>query len=144
MLKRKLNVLIGHRNARNFWLRLCYIERAFDSLVAADTIRSWPRWRKRRHMMTRVALAVLWMSVAAVAADTSSTPITFNKDVLPILQNNCQTCHRPNQIAAMGPGNEDRSADQADASLVRGPQVWPLFERAQVVGRGDQNPGPLG
>ena len=22
-------------------------------------------------------------------------PVTFYKDVLPVLQNNCQTCHRP-------------------------------------------------
>jgi len=27
--------------------------------------------------------------------------VTFNKDVLPILQRNCQTCHRPNNIAPM-------------------------------------------
>lgn len=28
-------------------------------------------------------------------AAENSTPMTFTKDVLPILQNNCQTCHRP-------------------------------------------------
>ena len=49
----------------------------------------------------RIAVAVLLMSIAAAAAETSSTPITFNKRVLPILQNNCQGCHRPNQIAPM-------------------------------------------
>ena len=27
--------------------------------------------------------------------------VTFYKDVLPILQKNCQTCHRPGQIAPM-------------------------------------------
>jgi hypothetical protein len=51
--------------------------------------------------MTRIPVAVLLVSMAAMAADISSTPVTFNKDVLPILQNNCQTCHRPNQIAPM-------------------------------------------
>jgi hypothetical protein len=36
------------------------------------------------------------------AADTSSSsPVTFNKDVLPILQRNCQSCHRPGQMAPM-------------------------------------------
>jgi hypothetical protein len=35
-----------------------------------------------------------------VEKDTSA-PLTFNKDVLPILQKNCQTCHRPGQIAPM-------------------------------------------
>jgi hypothetical protein len=28
-------------------------------------------------------------------------PVTFNKDVLPILQANCQSCHRPGQVAPM-------------------------------------------
>src|SRR5579864_5162341 len=51
--------------------------------------------------MTRIPVAVLLMSMAALAADVSSTSTTFNKDVLPILQNNCQSCHRPNQIAPM-------------------------------------------
>lgn len=35
-------------------------------------------------------------AVAAIAA-----PVTFNKDVLPILQKNCQTCHRPGQAGPM-------------------------------------------
>ncbi|HLJ27102.1 MAG TPA: thiol-disulfide isomerase [Candidatus Angelobacter sp.] len=51
--------------------------------------------------MMRLPVAVFLLSMAAMAADTSSNPITFNKDVLPILQNNCQSCHRPNQIAPM-------------------------------------------
>ena len=51
--------------------------------------------------MMRMLVVVLSMSMAAMAADTSSTPVTFNKDVLPVLQNNCQSCHRPNQIAPM-------------------------------------------
>jgi len=28
-------------------------------------------------------------------------PVTFNKDVLPILQNRCQECHRPGEVAPM-------------------------------------------
>lgn len=39
------------------------------------------------------------MSVAAMAAN-AATP-TFNKDVLPILQQNCQQCHRPGEVAPM-------------------------------------------
>src|SRR5579863_4387313 len=37
-------------------------------------------------------------------ANPSSAPsmgVTFNKDVLPILQRNCQTCHRPGEVAPM-------------------------------------------
>src|SRR3954471_4794960 len=40
----------------------------------------------------------LGVSSMALAADT---PPTFYKDVLPILQNNCQTCHRPGEVAPM-------------------------------------------
>ena len=30
-----------------------------------------------------------------------AAPATFNKDVLPILQQNCQSCHRPGEVAPM-------------------------------------------
>jgi hypothetical protein len=49
--------------------------------------------------MTRLVLAGL--AVAAAAAADQSSPVTFSKDVLPILQKNCQTCHRPGQVAPM-------------------------------------------
>ena len=38
---------------------------------------------------------------AAMAAETPNDHVTFNKDVLPLLQKNCQTCHRPGQVAPM-------------------------------------------
>jgi hypothetical protein len=41
--------------------------------------------------------AITFVSAVASAA----TPVTFNKDVLPILQKNCQTCHRPGEVAPM-------------------------------------------
>src|SRR5215813_7430874 len=40
----------------------------------------------------------LMVSSVAMAADTAPT---FYKDVLPILQNNCQSCHRPGEVAPM-------------------------------------------
>jgi hypothetical protein len=50
-------------------------------------------------MLTRLSLSVF----AFVAATMAATPesVTFNKDVLPVLQKNCQTCHRPGQAAPM-------------------------------------------
>jgi hypothetical protein len=53
--------------------------------------------------MLRFVVAGLIAAVAALAADASSSPasVTFHKDVLPILQKNCQSCHRPGQIAPM-------------------------------------------
>src|SRR5437879_10190969 len=47
-----------------------------------------------------VAGVLLVMCVEASAAGPAG-PVTFNKDVLPILQRNCQTCHRPGNIAPM-------------------------------------------
>jgi len=38
------------------------------------------------------------MGMVAVAGTSDSVP-TFNKEVLPILQKNCQSCHRPGEIA---------------------------------------------
>src|SRR5438105_9955530 len=50
--------------------------------------------------MLRLALASLAVALAARASDQSS-PVTFTKNVLPILQKNCQNCHRPGQVAPM-------------------------------------------
>src|SRR6185369_3528498 len=33
--------------------------------------------------------------------ESNAGTVTFNKHVLPILQKNCQTCHRPGEIAPM-------------------------------------------
>jgi mono/diheme cytochrome c family protein len=50
--------------------------------------------------MLRWFLATWAAGVCALAADPS-TPVTFAKNVLPILQKNCQLCHRPGQVAPM-------------------------------------------
>lgn len=49
----------------------------------------------------RAPLAGCLLSVAAVAASNSPGSVTFNKDVLPVLQKNCQGCHRPGEVAPM-------------------------------------------
>jgi hypothetical protein len=46
------------------------------------------------------SLLLIGFTVAASAA-TSPKPVTFHKDVLPVLQKNCQTCHRPGEAAPM-------------------------------------------
>ena len=51
--------------------------------------------------ITRLCFAIVMLGGTAVAAEIASSPVTFNKDVLPILRKNCQTCHRPGQIAPM-------------------------------------------
>jgi hypothetical protein len=50
--------------------------------------------------MVRLALASLAVAAIAAVADQPSA-VTFTKDVLPILQKNCQSCHRPGQVAPM-------------------------------------------
>jgi hypothetical protein len=50
--------------------------------------------------MARLVFAAL-AALATVAAADSSSSVTFTKDVLPILQKNCQSCHRPGQAAPM-------------------------------------------
>src|ERR1700680_1346852 len=49
----------------------------------------------------RFWVVCLLTSVVAFAAAGPSSNGTFSKDVLPVLQANCQTCHRPGQIAPM-------------------------------------------
>src|SRR5215470_16897766 len=52
--------------------------------------------------MVRLWAMGLIITSAALAAEVSTSPaVTFNKNVLPILQGNCQSCHRPGQIAPM-------------------------------------------
>ena len=48
-------------------------------------------------------LRFCWTLFAAVLGSAAevSEPVTFYKDVLPILQKNCQSCHRPGNIAPM-------------------------------------------
>ena len=55
-------------------------------------------------------ISFVWLLIAGVLVTAVSIratteeavqPVTFNKDVLPILQKNCQSCHRPGQIAPM-------------------------------------------
>jgi mono/diheme cytochrome c family protein len=59
--------------------------------------------------MTRFLVFVLLTAMTALGTQISSPPVpsdqtplvTFNKDVLPIFQKNCQGCHRPGGIAPM-------------------------------------------
>ena len=52
-------------------------------------------------MTLRGVSLALFLGAAASAAPTASTTPTFSKDVLPILQRNCQGCHRPGEAAPM-------------------------------------------
>src|SRR4029079_15470313 len=59
--------------------------------------------------MNRFLVLVLLTAVTALGteitapapSDHTASSATFNKDVLPVLQNNCQVCHRPGGVAPM-------------------------------------------
>src|ERR1700685_1723371 len=59
------------------------------------------RYRLIWRQFMRLYLLCVFGSVTLAQAGTGSSPVTFYKDVLPVLQKNCQTCHRPGQIAPM-------------------------------------------
>src|SRR5580704_18937377 len=57
-----------------------------------------------RHMqlLGRLLNAGVVFAVAGAAfAAPNTAPVTFNKEVLPILQKRCQDCHRPGESAPM-------------------------------------------
>ncbi|MFN2572257.1 MAG: hypothetical protein ABR537_11725, partial [Gemmatimonadales bacterium] len=62
-----------------------------------------PRMPGLRIAHTCVATFAVALALSAVsqAADPSTRPVTFTKDVAPILQDRCQQCHQPNSIAPM-------------------------------------------
>ena len=61
----------------------------------------------RRPWIVALALGFGGVGLATVVAQgrpasaAPTAPVTFSKDILPILQKNCQSCHRPGEIAPM-------------------------------------------
>src|SRR5262249_58820451 len=84
-----------------------------------------------------LVVAASTLQPASAFGQATVDRVTFNRDVLPILQKNCQTCHRPGEIGPMsfltyestrplGEGDEGSSRDKKDAALVCGPEIWSL------------------
>src|SRR6516162_1707378 len=48
-----------------------------------------------------MTLRILGFSLACASAFGAAPAPTFYKEVLPVLQNNCQGCHRPGEVAPM-------------------------------------------
>jgi len=51
-------------------------------------------------ILTCAAVAIAGAAIPA-AAQTPDRPVTFDKDIAPILQRSCQRCHRPDSVAPM-------------------------------------------
>jgi mono/diheme cytochrome c family protein len=80
-------------------------------------------------LLLAVALAVApTLATSPLAAAAPAAP-TFTKDVLPILQKNCQTCHRPGAIAPMSflTYAETRPYAKAIVNAVRTRSMPPWF-----------------
>jgi hypothetical protein len=58
-------------------------------------------WKGLALVVVLVGIVGMTTSMRATTGIEESAPVTFSKDVLPILQKNCQTCHRPGDIAPM-------------------------------------------
>jgi len=55
--------------------------------------------KNKRRVSLLVGLFLIGISQLAISAPQApKANVTFNKDVLPILEKNCQSCHRPGQI----------------------------------------------
>ncbi len=54
-------------------------------------------------------------AAAGFAGSTGSTQVTYYKDVLPVLQKNCQNCHRPGEAAPMSFLNYESTRPYAKA-----------------------------
>src|SRR5438309_5101323 len=67
------------------------------------TILAWEVTIMSNKKLVATSVAGLLLMAATTFAkpapvEESNPTVTFNKDVLPILQKNCQSCHRPGQI----------------------------------------------
>ena len=66
------------------------------------TRRTLPAGRSRIAILLAIALgAAVVLAAGRAHARTAGEDVTFARDVAPILQRKCQTCHQPNSIAPM-------------------------------------------
>ena len=61
----------------------------------------WPGRLPRGAAVAALALALVSVPERAGAQEAAEAPVTFSKDVAPILQQHCQVCHRPGSIGPM-------------------------------------------
>ena len=62
------------------------------------------KWKDRFSAGVSVYLIMMALIALGTTANAQSAPerqVTFTRDVAPILQRSCQTCHRPGSIAPM-------------------------------------------
>ena len=84
----------------------------------------------RRYGFVACLVGIVALGVTQRQTSAADEPVSFSKDVLPILQKNCQSCHRPGQIAPMSlltfretrpwaRSMKSQGREPADAAVVR-------------------------
>ncbi len=94
-----------------------------------------PRRAPRPAALPVAALGALLACLALPAAGAPDPPITFTRDVAPILQANCQTCHRPGGIAPFSLLTYDDAKSMAEAiQYFTGQRIMPPWKAADGYG----------
>ena len=85
--------------------------------------------------MKRTCLIGFWLGTAAIASATVGGTVTYYRDVLPVLQNHCQSCHRPGHMAPMSfmTYKETRPWAEAMKYVVMSKQMPPWFAERPYV-----------
>lgn len=91
--------------------------------------------------MKRMCLIALWLGVAATVWGTVKGTVTFYRDVLPVLQNHCQSCHRPGRVAPISfmTYRETRPWAEAMKYVVLGKEMPPWFAERPYVPTADHS-----
>ena len=96
-----------------------------------------------------LALAGLASTVATAAATSGPSKIVFNRDIRPILSENCMACHGPDPVARKAGLRLDTKEGLYEATPKRGPAVVPgdiakseLWRRLVTTDKDDVMPPP--
>ena len=83
---------------------------------------------ERSHSPRRSRCSRSWSVAAPLAAATTTDtqPVTFSKDIAPILQRSCQRCHQPDSVAPMSLLTYDQVRPYAK-SIVKRTHMGPVM-----------------
>jgi Copper type II ascorbate-dependent monooxygenase, C-terminal domain len=102
-------------------------------------------FRVRTAFPTAVLLIVLPVITFSQNRRTSTQPVTFYRDVLPILQDHCQVCHRGNGIAPMAFESYDQTRRYASAiHLATQNRTMPPWFAVPGIGKFSNDPSLTG
>ena len=103
----------------------------------------------RRLSSAVIALALAGLTATATAAASAPAKIVFNRDIRPILSENCMACHGPDPVARKAGLRLDTKEGLYEATPKRGPAVVPgdiakseLWRRLVTTDKDDVMPPP--